>query len=235
MRLIRRLILGAFAVVLCTLAFALMHPRSPLPAAWNPLKPLSITDPLTPFTGYKLRGALSDPEICFAVLGQVLNLCACLTCKQRRSAIFGTGSNCVKRLACALNLLKRAAKRPSDCRSGHNMASKPAAETHLGTHVIQLLHNSSYNCRQIRSPQGSGGRMSTHATAEAIDIAGVVLASGERVPLLGNWSSGDEKQHFFHQIRDSACRWFRVTLGPEYNRLHADHFHLQHTGWGLCR
>jgi hypothetical protein len=36
-------------------------------------------------------------------------------------------------------------------------------------------------------------------------------------------------------VHRPACRWFPLVLGPDYNNLHADHFHLQVRGWGFCR
>jgi hypothetical protein len=36
-------------------------------------------------------------------------------------------------------------------------------------------------------------------------------------------------------VRDSACVWFKTALGPEFNDLHKDHFHLQSRGFGTCR
>lgn len=235
MRLVRRLILGSLLVLICTGSFALFHPRSPLPAAWNPMKPLSVTDELTPFTNYKMRRALGDPEACFAALGtgaeflrmtdfQITPVCHIRDRVELRAVAGLTLKSVETRCQTALRLALWAQ---------HGI--KPAARLHLGTDLSGLIHNSSYNCRQIRAPGGSGGRMSTHATAEAIDIAGVVLEGGGRIPLLGNWNTEDSKQDFFFDLRDTACRWFRVTLGPDYNSLHADHFHLQHTGWGLCR
>ena len=77
--------------------------------------------------------------------------------------------------------------------------------------------------------------MSSHATAEAIDIRGVVLANGQRLDLLENWQGESTEAQFFRALRDGACRWFMTVLGPEFNRLHADHFHFQSTGWGACR
>ena len=77
--------------------------------------------------------------------------------------------------------------------------------------------------------------MSTHATADAIDVSGFVLRDGTRVRLKQDWDGSPARMAFLRDVQESACNWFRVTLGPEYNALHADHFHLQHTGWGLCR
>ena len=77
--------------------------------------------------------------------------------------------------------------------------------------------------------------MSTHATADAIDIAGFDLVDGTRIRLRTDWQEDGPKADFLRAVRDGACDLFDLTLSPDYNQLHADHFHLQSRGWGLCR
>ncbi|MEO0904037.1 MAG: extensin family protein, partial [Pseudomonadota bacterium] len=96
-------------------------------------------------------------------------------------------------------------------------------------------HFGSYSCRVMRTSSGPSTRMSTHATADAIDIAGFGLSDGTRIRLLADWGPDGPKADFLRAVRDGACEWFSLTLSPDYNRLHADHFHLQSRGWGLCR
>ena len=112
---------------------------------------------------------------------------------------------------------------------------QPAAQDILGTQVSVVHQVGSYNCRQIRTTQGASNRWSTHATADAIDITGFELADGRRIRLIDDWDGSEPVSEFLRAIRDSACSWFATTLGPEYNSLHADHFHLQARGWGTCR
>jgi hypothetical protein len=112
---------------------------------------------------------------------------------------------------------------------------QPKAMELFNQSIREISHFSSYNCREMRTSSGSGGRMSTHATAEAIDVAGFVLDDGTRIDLKADWNGAAPKSTFLRYANQTACDWFRLTLGPNYNALHADHFHLQHTGWGLCR
>lgn len=112
---------------------------------------------------------------------------------------------------------------------------QPAAAAQFGVAVTRLRHQSSYNCRPIRTTSGDGQRLSTHATAEAIDIAGVTLADGRQLELRGNWDGTSPEAQFFRTLRDGGCDWFVTVLGPEFNALHADHFHMQSVGWGTCR
>lgn len=214
---------------------ALVHPDTPLPRAWNPTQPLVISDPVTPLTVWKLDRATASFDKCLAVLDgfaelqpqdalQVTDQCFI----RDRVALSGVGQSRVEPLEtrCAIALRTAMWER-------HSL--QPAAAALLGTSVQSIRHIGSYNCRQLRTTAGPSTRMSTHATADAIDIAGFGLADGAQVRLIDDWDGPGPKADFLRAARDGACTWFSVTLSPDYNRLHADHFHLQSRGWGLCR
>ena len=112
---------------------------------------------------------------------------------------------------------------------------QPAAQEMLGRQVREIRHIGSYNCRQMRTSSGLSQRMSTHATASAIDVAGFQLDDGRVIRLISDWEGDDATAAFLRGVRDGACGWFGLTLSPDFNRLHADHFHLQSSGWGGCR
>ena len=214
---------------------ALMHPDTPLPDAWNPTKPLRITDPVTPLTTWKLNRAAANGASCLAALDghaalrAMTDLDDTAQCHIRdRVALRGIGQT---RLAtvetrCAIALRMAMWEK-------HSL--QPAAWDILGTQLSGIDHFGSYSCRAMRTTAGISTRMSTHATANAIDIAGFRFADGRSVRLLSGWGSDSAEAAFLRAARDGACDWFSLTLSPDYNRLHADHFHLQSTGWGLCR
>ena len=115
---------------------------------------------------------------------------------------------------------------------------QPAARRHFGRPVTQIDHAGSYNCRRIYGQ--SEGRFSEHATADAVDILGFVLADGDRISVLRNWQGSAQDKAFLRDVRDGGCRLFATVLSPDYNRAHADHFHLDQAdrgsmGWRLCR
>lgn len=235
MRFIRKLFFGIILIVAVTAAFALWHPRSPLPDAWNPFRPFDVTHALTPMTQYKLNEVLTSGQMCLEALatGAEFDLLPDLEASE----------TCHIRNRVALRSVAGVPMSPVEtrCQTALRLAMwaehgiKPAAQMHFAQRPARIIHNSSYNCRRIRTVAGTGARMSTHATAEAIDISGVVLDDGRRLMLLEGWTAPGAQAAFFRDLRDHACDWFRVTLGPEYNSLHADHFHLQASGWGLCR
>jgi hypothetical protein len=110
-----------------------------------------------------------------------------------------------------------------------------AARAVLGSPVARIEHLSSYACRPMRTASGPGTRMSLHATASAIDIAGFLLADGRRISLRGDWQAGTPEAGFLRVAHRAACRWFTGVLGPDYNALHADHVHLETGRWPFCR
>lgn len=99
---------------------------------------------------------------------------------------------------------------------------QPAARRHFGSEARALGTLGSWNCRTI----AGSGRLSEHATANAIDIAAVVTRDGNRAELLADWRGDPARGAFLRDIRDGGCRLFRVVLSPDYNAAHANHLHL---------
>ena len=112
---------------------------------------------------------------------------------------------------------------------------QPAAERLFGTGIAEVEHLSSYSCRRIRTVSGPSSRMSQHATANAVDISGFRLRDGRRIRLLDSWDSNGPEADFMRIARDGLCQWFNTVLGPDYNALHADHFHADMGLFRVCR
>lgn len=107
-----------------------------------------------------------------------------------------------------------------------------AAEQILGSRLVKIETMGSYNCRNV----AGSGRRSAHATADAIDVSGFVLADGRRITVLDDWSNGTAaERQFLRVIHASACKRFGTTLGPDYNAAHANHLHVELSGSAFCR
>ena len=239
MRFRRRFLWALATIVLLSGAgyLLLTHPQTPLPRAWNPVEPLRVVDPVTPFTGWKLSRALADDGQCFSTLTEAGAVF-------QRMDDLEVSAQCHIRPRISLSQLGIARLAPVEtrCQTALRLAMwerhglVPALEAEgNGRRLTEIAHISSYNCRPIRTSAGTGRRMSTHATADAIDIAGFSFSDGTRLRLLDDWNGSDRDADFLRAARDSACDWFGSVLGPDYNRLHANHFHFQNRGWGTCR
>ena len=109
---------------------------------------------------------------------------------------------------------------------------EPAALELLGASVSQIDHLGVYACRRMYSQPD--GRASAHARAAAIDVAGFRLSDGRRVTLADDWAEASPEARFLRRVRDDACRVFGITLSPDYNAAHADHFHLEAGRGRIC-
>ena len=106
-----------------------------------------------------------------------------------------------------------------------------AARQILGSPLAKIETMGSYSCRNVAGT----GRLSAHSRAEAIDIGAFVLADGRRISVKDGWNASREEREFLRVIHRSACKRFGTVLGPDYNRDHHDHFHLEHGGGSFCR
>ena len=101
---------------------------------------------------------------------------------------------------------------------------EPAALQAFGTPIVELQILSSYSCRPMDSIRGA--RLSEHGRANAIDIGGFKLATGEMVTVLHGWRAGGAESTFLRNVHRGACRYFGTVLGPESDSYHQNHFHL---------
>jgi hypothetical protein len=64
---------------------------------------------------------------------------------------------------------------------------QPAAEQAFGSPITRLANASGYACRQRNGSQSHSERLSEHALANAIDIAGFVTADGRSIEVARHW------------------------------------------------
>lgn len=107
------------------------------------------------------------------------------------------------------------------------------AQKHFDQPLVKIHHMGTYSCRKQR---GNGsGQWSEHAFANAWDVAGFELADGTLIRVLTGWDGSRKEANFLREVRGAACKLFRVTLSPDYNAAHADHFHLDMGPGSSCR
>jgi len=107
-----------------------------------------------------------------------------------------------------------------------------AARQIMGSALVRIETMGSFNCRNIAGTE----HRSAHATGNAVDVSGFVLADGRRITVLGNWYAGTaQERSFLHVIEASACKRFGTVLGPDYNPAHHNHLHVELSGSSFCR
>jgi hypothetical protein len=109
-----------------------------------------------------------------------------------------------------------------------------ASRDHLGSRIVRIESMGAYSCRKIIG--NNSGKLSQHATGNAVDIGAFVLADGRRVSVKEGWNSGDgDERRFLRAIRRSGCNRFSTVLSPDYNAAHHDHLHFDMGGRPFCR
>jgi hypothetical protein len=107
----------------------------------------------------------------------------------------------------------------------------PAAEKHLGATLVGVEALGAYSCRT----RAGDGKLSHHARAEAADIGGFRLSDGRFISVKAHYRSDGPEAAFLREAHAGACKIFDVTLGPDYDAAHADHFHVDVGGESACR
>lgn len=149
------------------------------------------------------------------------------------------GLQCGKSGAVGLRHLSTAKLRPEDTRCAiaarlymwERNVLQPAARRLLGEDIVEIVHYGSYQCRTIH---GSSS-MSEHSTANAFDISGFKTRSGKTLSVLRDWRKPTPAGQLLTVAHDGLCDWFNLTLSPDYNADHADHFHVDMGNWRNCR
>lgn len=101
---------------------------------------------------------------------------------------------------------------------------EPAAARYFGVPLSELKVAASYGCRPMNNQWGA--RLSEHGHANALDVSAFELADGRRIDVLSGWRGDPRERAFLRAVHQGACSSFTTVLGPDYDHLHRDHFHL---------
>lgn len=219
-------------VVLGAAPFAVWRGWWHVPPQWNPWAPLDVRLAPNMLTPWKMMRLGQNRELCAQALATsavrslpLADNAATATCPlsnvvrvQGSAVAFSSSFIATCPLAVAFAMYER-----------HGL--QPAAEAVFGQKITRIDHLGSFACRNI----GSSSRRSQHASANALDIAGFRLADGRRITVARDWNGKGDDARFLRLARDAACQSFKVTLSPEYNAAHHDHFHLDIGMFSLCR
>lgn len=101
--------------------------------------------------------------------------------------------------------------------------------------VVEMKIAAHYACRTRNNRRG--GKISEHGKGQAVDISAFTMMDGEVITVAQGWQRGATRQ-MLRQVWKAACGPFGTVLGPNADRYHKDHFHLdtaQHRSGAYCR
>ena len=225
-RLVRRS-LGMGLVIILSLFYLQCSP-----ARYNVFAPLDLNDRPTFITPWKLQfastescyQALHNAGIVYERLPDEIKGVGCgfedVARLHQSLVVWGSDVTLTCPMLAALALWER-----------HTL--QPAAEEIFGSGVERVRHYGTYSCRNVNNQQF--GRRSEHATANAVDVAGFVLADGREISVLRDWGFRTPEGRFLDRIHSGACDHFAMVLGPNANEQHRDHFHFDQGEYEGCQ
>jgi len=202
------------------------------PPQHNPFRPLSLDDPVGMATYSKFTNLKYDPEACFSALDEVAVQYTYL-----ENEVTGEDCGFTNALTLGRTRVPYSAPLRMTCSltaalyTWERHTAQPLAEDLFGEPLARIETYGTYSCRNVAGTR----RRSEHATANAIDISGFRLADGRLIDVKTHWGTNSDEDRFLKRAHREACRLFSVTLGPDYNAAHEDHFHLDFGSGNSCR
>ena len=221
-------------VVLCGLALAFR--QGLVPWYLNPLPAIDLADPSRPLADWRLAAMRYNRDLCRRVL-----VAPHVEVEPIADHPFEDGCGWTNAVRMSNAGGVRAGFDKITCEAASAFALwleygvQPAAQDTFAQRVVAVQSFGTYACRNIVGAKFWKSRRSEHAIANAVDIAGFTLANGQHISVRRQWRSDGPETRFLRAAHDSACRYFRVVLGPDFNPEHHDHFHLDRgIGW-VCK
>ena len=180
-----------------------------IPARWLPP---DLSQPPSALAHLQLNGLSTDGNACRAVLAR-----AHLTFTPLLDRDLGKGcgfADVVRSDASpiAFNIRVMATCSMTAALTWYQQRLEEIARQDLGTRIARIDQLGTYACRNINSETNSG-RLSQHATANAIDIAAFHLEDGRVVSVLADYGKPTAAGRFLDDAHEAACGLFNIVLG----------------------
>jgi len=207
-----------------------------VPQRFSPFAPVSLERPSQWFLDPKLAALRNDPTLCQSVL------------KAPHIDAVSVPDNPIKKGCGWTNSVKfgnaggaRLGVEPVTCELAAALTLwiehevQPVAIAAFGKRVAAIEDMGTYDCRNIIGSSMWKDVKSQHARANALDLAGFTLEDGRKISILRDWPGKGPESKFLRDIKSRSCGYFRVSLGPDFNAPHKNHFHFDRGPMWTCR
>jgi hypothetical protein len=229
---LKRVFLASLLVIAITVVFR----QGLLPARMTPLPRLNLANPLPLIVDWQIAELRYDRDLCRAILadGKTITARPIPDRPLRKGCGWINAVHMSRAGGAALGVNRVSCQVAAATALWVRHVVQPEAQRIFGSQVASIDNLGTYSCRNIVGNSFWQDRRSEHATANAIDIAGFRLANGETISVRRDWQGSDKKSEFLRAVHQGACRYFRVSLSPNFNASHNDHFHFDRSILWTC-
>ena len=207
-----------------------------VPQRYSPFAPISLAERPSWFVDFRLAALRNDPELCHAVLIEPHISAKPIPDKPIKNGCGWINAVRVETVGGAeLGAAQLTCETSAALALWMEHEVQPVALAAFGSRVVGLDDMGTFACRNIIGNRKWAKMRSQHARANAVDIGGFRFESGEHVSVARDWKGYDRKARFLRNVHERACRYFRVAIGPDYNRAHWNHFHYDRGIFTRCK
>lgn len=207
-----------------------------IPARYSPLPRLSLAAPGGMLVDWQIAELRHEPQLCREVLaGPVVEASSIPDSPIKNGCGWENAFRLSRAGGARIGVDKVTCEVAAAFALWVEYVVQPAAQQSFGAKVASIGNFGTYSCRNIIGNAKWSAFKSEHATANAIDINSFTLTDGRTITVEKNWKGSGSESRFLHAVHDGSCKYFRVSLGPDFNEVHHNHFHLDRGWLWTCR
>ncbi len=198
-----------------------------VPQRYSPFAPISLDDPPSWFLDPRLAALRLDPAQCRETLKAPHIVAKPIADNVRPDGCGWTNAFSITSVGGAqIGLGQLTCEASTALALWVEQDVQPLAVQTFGSRVVWIQDMGTYSCRNIIGNERWLNTRSQHSLANAVDIGAFRLENGQQISVKSDYKSDTQEGRFLRELHMRACRYFRVAIGPEFNKAHHDHLHF---------
>jgi hypothetical protein len=198
-----------------------------VPQRYVPFASISLDDPPQWFVDFRLAALRRDPEQCHAVLKAPHIVAKPIADNVQPNGCGWTNAVSISQVGGAeIGLEQLTCEAATALALWMENGVQPLAQEMFGSRVAWVQDMGTYSCRNIIGNERWINTRSQHSLANAVDIGAFRLENGKHMSVTADYKADTPEGRFLREVHRRGCYYFRVAIGPEFNKAHHDHLHF---------
>ncbi len=198
-----------------------------VPQRYSPFAAISLDDPPHWFVDFRLAALRRDPQQCRSALKPPHIVATPIADKVQPNGCGWTNAVRIAQVGGAdIGLEQLTCEAATALALWMEYGVQPLAMQMFGSRVAWMQDMGTYSCRNIIGNERWIKTRSQHSLANAVDIGAFRLENGKQMSITADYKADTPEGRFLREAHRRACYYFRVAIGPEFNKAHRDHLHF---------